>query len=275
MPGTAGQALIQADRGRTFRRWCDHSASSRAATHGSQSAARARLYHHSANGWSSRNWKVSQRVVCGYGRAALSGRLFGPIVFAGMLFEFWCVCCIIDHACAHFSHETYIPPPRPEIVLRPRLIARLNEGLRGQADPHLCPRRLRQDHPGQRWLAGCGPYRPPGCRWTKAITTPPAFWPTSSRLCRRLAERWRERAGGAPIPAAAANRIGADGPAQRDRRLPESSSSSSTTTTSLMPSRSTRPWPFCSNTCRRRCTWSSPPARIRRCRWPGCAPGAN
>jgi LuxR family maltose regulon positive regulatory protein len=33
--------------------------------------------------------------------------------------------------------------------------------------------------------------------------------------------------------------------------------------------------PFCSSTCHHRCTWSSPPARIRIYPWPGCAPGAN
>ena len=43
------------------------------------------------------------------------------------------------------------------------------------------------------------------------------------------------------------------------------SSSSLTTTTCLMPNRLTRPSPFCSSTCHRRCTWSSPPVRIHRC----------
>ncbi len=36
-----------------------------------------------------------------------------------------------------------------------------------------------------------------------------------------------------------------------------------------------RPSPFCSSTCRPRCTWSSPPVRIRIYPWPGCAPAAN
>ena len=35
--------------------------------------------------------------------------------------------------------KLYIPPVRPELVSRPRLIERLNEGLQPQADPHLCP----------------------------------------------------------------------------------------------------------------------------------------
>ena len=52
--------------------------------------------------------------------------------------------------------KLYIPPVRPELVSRPRLIERLNAGLpaRGRvsprADPHLRPRRLWQDHAGQR-----------------------------------------------------------------------------------------------------------------------------
>ena len=46
--------------------------------------------------------------------------------------------------------KLYIPPPRPKIVLRPRLIERLNEGMQLQADPHLCPRWLWQNHAGQR-----------------------------------------------------------------------------------------------------------------------------
>ena len=40
-----------------------------------------------------------------------------------------------------------------------------------------------------------------------------------------------------------------------------------------MPNRLIVQWPFCWSTCRRGCTWSSPPARIRRCPWPGSARG--
>ena len=31
---------------------------------------------------------------------------------------------------AYDKHQVYIPPPRPKVVLRPRLMERLNEGLR-------------------------------------------------------------------------------------------------------------------------------------------------
>jgi len=43
--------------------------------------------------------------------------------------------------------KLYVPPVRPELVSRPRLIERLDEGLmrKPQAHPHLCPGRLWQD----------------------------------------------------------------------------------------------------------------------------------
>ncbi len=36
---------------------------------------------------------------------------------------------LLTHACAYFATKLYIPPPRAKIVLRPRLIEQLNEGL--------------------------------------------------------------------------------------------------------------------------------------------------
>ena len=79
--------------------------------------------------------------------------------------------------------KLYIPPIRPELVSRPRLIERLNAGSRArfwtQADPHLRPGRLWQDHAGQRmggpFTIGCRERRPersrsPGSRSTRAIT---------------------------------------------------------------------------------------------------------
>ncbi len=46
--------------------------------------------------------------------------------------------------------KLYIPPPRPNVVLRPRLIERLNEGLHRKLTLICGPRRLWQDHAGQR-----------------------------------------------------------------------------------------------------------------------------
>ena len=37
----------------------------------------------------------------------------------------------------------------------------------------------------------------------------------------------------------------------------------------------TMPLPFCLSICPHRCTWSSPPVRIQRCHWPAYAPGAT
>ena len=68
--------------------------------------------------------------------------------------------------------KLYIPPIRPELVSRPRLIERLNAGLRQakvstQTDPHLRPCRLWQDHAGQRmggqFTIGCRERRPERC----------------------------------------------------------------------------------------------------------------
>lgn len=45
------------------------------------------------------------------------------------LFEFWCVSYNRSMPTTILATKLYIPPPRPEIVLRPRLIEKLNEGL--------------------------------------------------------------------------------------------------------------------------------------------------
>ena len=103
------------------------------------------------------------------------------------------------YAYANLSHETLHPP-----ALGPKLCAARADRAaeRGslcgpQADPHLCPRRLWQNHAGQRMGLGKdeGGRRKaavkkkifilhpsafilpklPGCRWTQGITTPHAF----------------------------------------------------------------------------------------------------
>ena len=72
--------------------------------------------------------------------------------------------------------KLYIPPARPELVSRPRLIERLEAGLRPQAHPHLRPGRLWQDDADQRMGASLGRDRcrlllSPGSRSTRATTT--------------------------------------------------------------------------------------------------------
>ena len=76
--------------------------------------------------------------------------------------------------------KLYIPPPRPKIVLRPRLIERLNEGLHQRKLTLIsAPAGFGKTTLVSEWVAGCE--RPsarsssPGCRWTKGITTPSRF----------------------------------------------------------------------------------------------------
>ena len=49
-----------------------------------------------------------------------------------MLFEFWGACYNCFMSTPILATKLYIPPPRPKVVLRPRLIERLNEGLHGK-----------------------------------------------------------------------------------------------------------------------------------------------
>ena len=51
-------------------------------------------------------------------------------IYVGTLFEFLGALYNWSMSVPILATKLYIPPPRPEIVLRPRLIERLNEGLR-------------------------------------------------------------------------------------------------------------------------------------------------
>ena len=85
--------------------------------------------------------------------------------------------------------KLYIPPPRLKVVLRPRLIERLNEGLHRKLTLISAPAGFGKTTLVSEWVAGCGRTGSPGCRWTRGITTPRASWLTSSPPCRRL---WRD-----------------------------------------------------------------------------------
>ena len=71
--------------------------------------------------------------------------------------------------------KLYIPPPRPNVVPRPRLIARLNEGLHRKLTLISAPAGFGKTTLVSAWVAGHAGDRSPGCRWTKGITTPHAF----------------------------------------------------------------------------------------------------
>src|SRR4051795_4426409 len=52
--------------------------------------------------------------------------------------------------------KLYIPPPRPEAVPRPRLLARLDAGLRGTLTLVAAPAGFGKTTLVSAWLAGCG-----------------------------------------------------------------------------------------------------------------------
>src|SRR5512136_2959714 len=52
--------------------------------------------------------------------------------------------------------KLYIPPPRPELVSRPRLIERLNEGLRRKLTLISAPAGFGKTTLVSEWVAGCG-----------------------------------------------------------------------------------------------------------------------
>ena len=102
--------------------------------------------------------------------------------------------------------KLYIPPPRPKAVLRPRLIERLNEGLRGKLTSSLPL--LASVKP--RWSANGLPVASDRSAWLsldEGITISSASWLPRCGFaddCRRD-RRWR--VGRAPIAPVAIHRI--------------------------------------------------------------------
>jgi LuxR family transcriptional regulator, maltose regulon positive regulatory protein len=81
--------------------------------------------------------------------------------------------------------KLYIPAPRPNVVLRPRLSARLNEGLHRKLTLISAPAGFGKTTLLSEWVAAC--QRP--AAWLsldEADNDPHAFWPTSWLRCRRL-----------------------------------------------------------------------------------------
>ncbi len=92
--------------------------------------------------------------------------------------------------------KLFIPPPRPKVVLRARLLERLNEGLYRKLTLISAPAGFGKTTLVSAWVANFrlpildfglivgrerllqnpkSKIRWPGCRWTQATTTPPAF----------------------------------------------------------------------------------------------------
>jgi len=85
--------------------------------------------------------------------------------------------------------KLYIPPTRPELISRPRLIERLNAGLHQKLTLISAPAGFGKTTLLSEWINQYPTPNPPnslGSRWTKATTTRPASWPTLSPPCRLL-----------------------------------------------------------------------------------------
>ena len=121
--------------------------------------------------------------------------------------------------------KLYIPPPRPKVVLRPRLIERLNEGLPAGHKLTLisAPAGFGKTTLVSEWVAGCG--QPVAWLSLDEGDNDPA------RFLAYLVAALQTIAAGigagvlacAPISSAAADRIAPDDPAQRNHHPPGSS----------------------------------------------------
>ena len=110
--------------------------------------------------------------------------------------------------------KLYIPPPRPNVVLRPRLIERLNEGLHRKLTLISAPAGFGKTTLVSEWVAGCE--RP--VAWLsldEGDSDPTRFLTYLVAALQTIAPKiGAGRVGCAPIPAATANRSDSDGPAQ-------------------------------------------------------------
>ena len=110
--------------------------------------------------------------------------------------------------------KLYIPLPRPKVVLRPRLIERLNEGLHRKLTLISAPAGFGKTTLVSEWVAGCE--RPVAWLSLDEGDNDPTRFLNLPRRCFAddCGEYWRRRVWCAPIPAATVNRIDSDGPAQ-------------------------------------------------------------
>ena len=176
--------------------------------------------------------------------------------------------------------KLYIPPPRPKAILRPRLIERLNEGLSASRKLILisAPAGFGKTTLVSEWIAG---FRRP-VAWLsldEGDNDPTRFLTYLIAACldkRLRREYWRRGVGVLQSPQ----------PPSIESILTTLLNEIATIPDNFilvlddyhvidLRNQLTRPSPFCSSTCRPRCTWSSPPVRIHPFRWPDCASAAN
>ena len=111
--------------------------------------------------------------------------------------------------------KLYVPPPRPKLVLRPRLIERLNEGLSASRKLTLisAPAGFGKTTLVSEWIAGCE--RP--VAWLsldEGDNDPTRFLTYLVAALQTVAANIGEGVLGAPIPSATVHRIDSDNPAQ-------------------------------------------------------------
>ena len=128
--------------------------------------------------------------------------------------------------------KLYIPPPRPKIVPRPRLLGRLDDVLSHKLTLISAPAGFGKTTLVSEWVAGCSERPVAWLSLDEGDNDPARFLTYLVAALQTIAPDIGEGVlACAPIPSAAASRIDPDGPAQRDRRHPGAVSSSSWTTT--------------------------------------------
>src|SRR5437660_9560399 len=115
---------------------------------------------------------------------------------------------------ANFSHETVSPSASAERCQPPPPARAAERGAAPQADPHRCPRRLWENHAGQRmggWVRPAGGLAVAGRRGERPDTLSDVPGRCFTDDC---AYHWARSVGCAPIKSATATRSDPDGPAQ-------------------------------------------------------------
>ena len=128
----------------------------------------------------------------------------------GTLFEFWGCAVYLIYVYSILATKLYIPPPRAKIVLRPRLIEQLNEGLDCKLTLISAPAGFGKTTLVSEWIASCG--RP--VAWLsldEGDNDPTRFLTYFIAALQTIAtEYWSRGVGYAPIPSAAILRIDPD-----------------------------------------------------------------
>jgi LuxR family maltose regulon positive regulatory protein len=168
--------------------------------------------------------------------------------------------------------KLYIPPVRPELVSRPRLIERLNQGPRSGRKLTLisAPAGFGKTTLVSEWTQAMGGATPPkAVAW---LSLDDGDNDLARFLTYFIATLNRVEGIEATIGKEALSML------QSPQPLPtEDILTSLINEIAAIPDRIvlTRLSPLSSTICRRRCIWSSPPVRIRTCLWPVYVPVAN